>query len=200
VTVLRGILLIALLLIHSSPLVGAGCAITPDANGLVTIPASQTSIADNAFYQCGTLKTVSFPADSLCTTIGSNAFNGCTLLATVSFEADSALTTIAGAAWGPPAGIADARSARRALTPDLLGHLSAPRVLLGSPAGVSCWGWGRRAEGRGAVLSQQVYAERDAARAERPLSRLGDDERVGPQEGSCSPRCRGDVARASRQE
>jgi len=98
VTVLRGILLIALLLIHSSPLVGAECAITPDANGLVIIPASQTSIAYQAFYQCGTLKTVSFAANSLCTTIGSSAFNKCMLLATVSYEANSALTTIAGAA------------------------------------------------------------------------------------------------------
>ena len=60
------LLVVALLLLAlaSVPVVYAGCAIVPDANGNVEIPASYTSIAANAFRQCSSLKTVTFASGS----------------------------------------------------------------------------------------------------------------------------------------
>ena len=67
------------------PLVSAECAISPDGSGHVEILASWTSIGDSAFYQCSSLKSLSFESGSQLTTIGDNAFynsdlSGSTLL------------------------------------------------------------------------------------------------------------------------
>ena len=56
----------------------AGCAITPDVNGHVTIPYGIKSIGSAAFYQCSTLKSVSIP-DSV-TDLGRVAFYQCVAL------------------------------------------------------------------------------------------------------------------------
>ena len=45
-----------------------------DGNGHVTIPASVTSIATQAFYQCSSLASVSYESGSQLATIGANAF------------------------------------------------------------------------------------------------------------------------------
>ena len=105
-----------LLLICNLETVLGGCAITPDANGNVVIPAIQTSIANDAFKECSTLKTVAFASDSVLETIGNYSFSSsgltaitmpssvklidryafqyCSSLATVTFPSNSVLETI----------------------------------------------------------------------------------------------------------
>ena len=65
-----------LLVFASVPGVDAACAITPDDAGNVVIPALQTSIADNAFYGCTDLKTITFASDGMLDSIGNDAFTG----------------------------------------------------------------------------------------------------------------------------
>ncbi len=51
----------------------------------VTIPASVTSIEDNAFFNCTLLESVTFGESSQLTSIGSYAFSGCMSLETIEF-------------------------------------------------------------------------------------------------------------------
>ena len=65
----------------------------------VVIPAEYkgkpvTSIGASAFYNCTSLTSVTFGANSQLTTVGSYAFYGCTSLTSVTFGANSQLTTI----------------------------------------------------------------------------------------------------------
>ena len=71
----------AILLIFYFETAIGGCAITPDANGNVVIPASQAIIADNAFQFCSSLKSVTFPSNSLLETIGQGSFGSTALTA-----------------------------------------------------------------------------------------------------------------------
>ena len=64
-----------------------------------TVPASVTSIGENAFYYCTNLTTVTFDNQSQLTTIGNSAFFGCTNLTTVTFNNQSQLTTIGNGAF-----------------------------------------------------------------------------------------------------
>ena len=63
---------ISLVIATQLSLVYAGCAITPDANGHVTIPDGVKSIRKGAFYKCTTLISVSIP-DSV-THLGNHSF------------------------------------------------------------------------------------------------------------------------------
>ena len=54
--------------------VEAGCVITPDTNGLVTIPNNWTAIEDNSFNGCLALKTLIFESPSKVTHIGYKSF------------------------------------------------------------------------------------------------------------------------------
>jgi len=74
------------------PMAFAGCAITPDANGNVVIPAGTTSIANDAYSGCTTLISVSIPASV--TGIGSGAFYLTSSMTTATFASGSALSTI----------------------------------------------------------------------------------------------------------
>ena len=56
--------LLLLLICYFATAMG-GCAITPDTNGNVVIPASQISIADSAFNGCSALESVTF-ASNVC--------------------------------------------------------------------------------------------------------------------------------------
>ena len=63
---------LTLLVLSQAPAALAACAIEPDANGHVTIPDGQTSIADNAFESCTTITSISIP--NTVTSIGAKAF------------------------------------------------------------------------------------------------------------------------------
>ena len=54
--------------------VSASCAITPDSNGNVEIPASWTTIGYQAFYECSDLTSVTFESGSQLQTIDDYAF------------------------------------------------------------------------------------------------------------------------------
>jgi hypothetical protein len=114
------LLLVVVLLVKGLHQVRAlGCALV--VNGVVTIPASVTSIATNAFRHCIALISASFAAGSQLTSIGSYAFyntrmtsitipasvtsigiyafHSCTALTSVSFAAGSQLTSIGTSAF-----------------------------------------------------------------------------------------------------
>ena len=65
-------------------------------SGSYTIPASVTTIVDNAFYKCS-IASVTIPANV--TSIGIYAFYQCTNLSSVTFEANSQLKTIGESAF-----------------------------------------------------------------------------------------------------
>lgn len=89
---------LTLLVLSQAPAALAGCAITPDANGHVTIPNTWTSIADYAFSEChffgSGLTSITIP-DSV-TSIGEWAF-GTSALSNVTIPAS--VTSIEGAAF-----------------------------------------------------------------------------------------------------
>lgn len=62
-------------------MIRGGCKYTPDANGHVDIPDSDTKIKDNAFLECTSLKTVSIP--NSVASIGKRAFGDCKELVSV---------------------------------------------------------------------------------------------------------------------
>ena len=59
----------------------AGCKITPDGSGHVTIPNNETQISENDFRDCTSLKSVTILISV--TSIYNNAFRGCTSLKSV---------------------------------------------------------------------------------------------------------------------
>ncbi len=61
---------------------------------IASIPASVTTIGEEAFYYCSNLKTVTFAQDSQLQTIGDEAFYNCYNLKTVTFAQDSQLQAI----------------------------------------------------------------------------------------------------------
>ena len=63
----------------------------------LTIPASVTTIREYAFYNCASLATVTFAANSQLETIGNHAFDNCTSLASITLPAS--VTTIGEAAF-----------------------------------------------------------------------------------------------------
>jgi len=100
------VIILCFLLIIGSYLVAicmAGCAITPDSNGHVTIPNTWTNIpgdgswpyTNSAFYMCTSLKSVTIP-DSV-KYIGQGAFMYCTALQSVTIP--DSVTTIYGHAF-----------------------------------------------------------------------------------------------------
>ena len=68
------LMILALTVLPLAQMASAGCLITPDGNGNVVIPSSTTSIANNAFYNCYSLKTVTFASGSSLGSIGTSAF------------------------------------------------------------------------------------------------------------------------------
>ena len=64
----------------------------------VNLPSALVSIADNAFYNCSALKSITIP--KLVETIGEYCFYCCTALESVTFEEGSKLTSIAQNAFG----------------------------------------------------------------------------------------------------
>ncbi len=90
---LMSMAMVALLL---APRASAGCLITPDGSGNVVIPSSTTSIPDDAFYYCSSLKNLTFESGSQLETIGSWAFQGSGL---TSFVVPASVTTLADSAF-----------------------------------------------------------------------------------------------------
>eukprot|EP00605_Chrysophyceae_sp_TOSAG23-4_P001283 GSChrysophyteH1.ASY1.ANO1.1394.1 assembled CDS len=80
-------ILIFLLGLGLLPLVLGGCLITPDSNGLVTIPANWKNIEKSAFDQCLRLKTLDFESGSQLQTIGESAFHESGLSGTITIPA-----------------------------------------------------------------------------------------------------------------
>jgi len=76
-----------------------------DASGLVsiTIPSSVTIIGANAFQNCSGLTSINIPASV--TSIGSNAFQGASALTSVTVEANSQLTSIGEGAFLDASGL-----------------------------------------------------------------------------------------------
>ena len=69
----------------------AACATEPDIDGHINL-IEGTSVADNAYSGCSSLKSVSI--DGSITAIGVSAFSNCTSLSSVSFGSNSKLETI----------------------------------------------------------------------------------------------------------
>ena len=58
-----------------------GCLYEPNANGLVTLPKTLTSLKDYAFYGCTSMKSVELPSSLV--EIGSWVFQGCISLTSI---------------------------------------------------------------------------------------------------------------------
>ncbi len=96
---LSNVLLMVWLGVVFLPVASAECEIQPDANGQVTIPASQTSIGGRAFYECSSLKTVVFESGSQIQTIGEYAFQQSDLSGTITIP--PSVTSIGLSAFNP---------------------------------------------------------------------------------------------------